>query len=266
MAFVSASGTDEIAHRGYLGNGAPENTHASIRQAIQVGFAGIEFDARLTSDGRAVLMHDATLDRTSNNCTGLVSSYTLDEIMDCDLSANGFTARVASVSETMAYIHTLSQQYGWDGTVLVHIKVTFSASKCSGIINSVSKIYNEERRVVFLTEDDANATRFRAAGWDGSDEGKSNLPRTGGNLSQSTDVERIGQMVHTAADWSSVLNASSVFDMAVPYDSGSIGYDAALTPARVAGLSTYSKQLVGLPGFPDAAQDYIDAGASALML
>ena len=45
---------------------APENTLAGLRRAFELGFAGVEFDAKLTRDGVAILMHDDTLDRTTN--------------------------------------------------------------------------------------------------------------------------------------------------------------------------------------------------------
>jgi glycerophosphoryl diester phosphodiesterase len=45
---------------------APENTLAGLRIASALGFAGVEFDAKLTRDGVAILMHDDTLNRTTN--------------------------------------------------------------------------------------------------------------------------------------------------------------------------------------------------------
>ena len=45
---------------------APENTLAGLRTASELGFAGVEFDAKLTRDGVAILMHDDTLNRTTN--------------------------------------------------------------------------------------------------------------------------------------------------------------------------------------------------------
>lgn len=53
-----------IAHRGG-GTLAPENTLIGLQTAVQFGFGGVEFDAKLTRDGVAILMHDDTLDRTT---------------------------------------------------------------------------------------------------------------------------------------------------------------------------------------------------------
>lgn len=54
-----------IGHRGVRGH-APENTLAGIESAIALHAHLVEFDVRATLDGRLVLLHDATLDRTTN--------------------------------------------------------------------------------------------------------------------------------------------------------------------------------------------------------
>lgn len=54
-----------IAHRGG-GSLAPENTLAGIRLAARLGYQAVEFDVMLSGDGTPVLIHDETLDRTTN--------------------------------------------------------------------------------------------------------------------------------------------------------------------------------------------------------
>jgi glycerophosphoryl diester phosphodiesterase len=54
-----------IAHRGG-GALAPENTLAGLRTAKALGFGAVEFDVMLAGDGVPVLMHDETLERTTN--------------------------------------------------------------------------------------------------------------------------------------------------------------------------------------------------------
>ncbi len=54
-----------VAHRGG-GKLAPENTLGAIRRGAQMGFRGVEFDVMLAGDGTPVLMHDETLQRTTN--------------------------------------------------------------------------------------------------------------------------------------------------------------------------------------------------------
>ncbi|MGE6491291.1 glycerophosphodiester phosphodiesterase [Exiguobacterium sp. NPDC077395] len=57
----------------------PENTMSAFRLALDTGADGIETDVHLTKDGELVLIHDETLERTTDG-SGLVSSYTLDEL------------------------------------------------------------------------------------------------------------------------------------------------------------------------------------------
>jgi glycerophosphoryl diester phosphodiesterase len=54
-----------VAHRG-AGKLAPENTLAAIRHGASLGYRMFEIDAKLSGDGVLLLMHDATLERTSN--------------------------------------------------------------------------------------------------------------------------------------------------------------------------------------------------------
>jgi glycerophosphoryl diester phosphodiesterase len=71
-----------LAHRGG-GALAPENTIAAIRVGCERGFRGVEFDAMLCGDGEAVLIHDPTLDRTTNG-TGPVAARSSAELAALD--------------------------------------------------------------------------------------------------------------------------------------------------------------------------------------
>ena len=68
-----------IAHRGGISDGYPENTLAAFQRAMAVGADVIELDLRGTKDGQLVILHDVTLDRTTDG-TGLVSNFTLEEL------------------------------------------------------------------------------------------------------------------------------------------------------------------------------------------
>lgn len=74
-----------IAHRGeHLHH--PENTMPAFQAAIDAGADYFELDVRTTSDGKFVIMHDNTLDRTTNG-TGEVYKHTFDEIRSLDAGA-----------------------------------------------------------------------------------------------------------------------------------------------------------------------------------
>jgi glycerophosphoryl diester phosphodiesterase len=74
--------TRVIAHRGFSGI-APENTLAAVRAAIEVGADMVEIDVTLSADGHIVVLHDETLDRTTNG-SGEVSQLTLAELKRLD--------------------------------------------------------------------------------------------------------------------------------------------------------------------------------------
>lgn len=65
---------------------APENTYAAFEEAIQQGGLYTETDIRATSDGALVLVHDATLDRTTDG-QGPVSAMTLEQLRALDAGA-----------------------------------------------------------------------------------------------------------------------------------------------------------------------------------
>ena len=71
-----------IAHRGASGS-APENTLPAFELAVQQGADAFELDVRLTRDGAAVVVHDATLERTTS-LTGPVRARTLAELRGAD--------------------------------------------------------------------------------------------------------------------------------------------------------------------------------------
>ena len=74
-----------IAHRGASAE-APENTLPAFEAAVQSGADAFELDVRLTADGAPVVIHDDTLDRTTD-ATGLVRSRTLAELRSVDAGA-----------------------------------------------------------------------------------------------------------------------------------------------------------------------------------
>ena len=64
------------AHRGAPSRKVTENTIRSMRRAVRMKASALETDVRMTKDGRAVLMHDPTLDRTTT-CRGRVSDRSM---------------------------------------------------------------------------------------------------------------------------------------------------------------------------------------------
>lgn len=74
--------TEIIAHRGGKGT-HPENTLIAFREAVRVGAEGIELDVHLSKDGELIVMHDETVNRTTNS-HGEIQNLTLAELKQLD--------------------------------------------------------------------------------------------------------------------------------------------------------------------------------------
>ncbi len=71
-----------VGHRGASAY-EPENTIRSIKRAFEMGADAVEVDARLSKDGYVIIIHDETVDRTTNG-SGIVSKLNLEEIRALD--------------------------------------------------------------------------------------------------------------------------------------------------------------------------------------
>lgn len=74
-----------VAHRGYT-DLAPENTLSAFLAAAEAGFSCVETDVRFTADGEAVLIHNATVDDTSDG-TGAVAEMELSDLLALDFGS-----------------------------------------------------------------------------------------------------------------------------------------------------------------------------------
>lgn len=89
-----------IGHRGVAGL-RPENTYTSFKYAAELGLSWIEFDITLTADDFWVVMHDASLDRTTTG-QGLVRGYKLLELAKMEA---GLWFRPAYLNEPIPTLH-----------------------------------------------------------------------------------------------------------------------------------------------------------------
>jgi glycerophosphoryl diester phosphodiesterase len=108
-----------MGHRGAMGT-APENTMASFKQAVELGVEAIELDVHLSKDGKVVVIHDETVDRTTNG-SGEVAELTLAELQALD-AGSWFDPKFAGER-----IPTLEEVLAWaKGVVPVVIEVKFN--------------------------------------------------------------------------------------------------------------------------------------------
>lgn len=96
-----------VGHRGAAGH-APENTMASFRKAIELGADWIELDVHRSKDGQLIVMHDPTVDRTTNG-SGHIQQMTFDELRVLDAGSwfgGQFQGeKVPSLAETIVGIN-----------------------------------------------------------------------------------------------------------------------------------------------------------------
>lgn len=94
------------AHRGASGY-APENTIAAFKKAVELGAGGIELDVQITTDGHVVVIHDTTVDRTSDG-TGNVKEMTLAQIRSLDagswFSSEYAGEKIPTLEEVMEFL------------------------------------------------------------------------------------------------------------------------------------------------------------------
>lgn len=130
---ASAGLVEVIGHRGnpYAG---PENTIATLNSAFAAGADHVEADIRLTSDGVAVLMHDASVNRTTNG-TGAISGMTLAQVKALDAGSwfdAEFTGeQVPTLAEALVAIDQR-------GRLLLHIKVGGMGAAIQDAINEAT--------------------------------------------------------------------------------------------------------------------------------
>ena len=113
-----------IAHRGDLST-APENTLPAFQRAWDAGADGVELDVRVTRDGKLVVFHDRTLERTSNG-RGPVSNFTLTEIRSLDV---GSWFGPAFKGETAPTLDEVFESLPHDYLINVEMKVVLKGMK-----------------------------------------------------------------------------------------------------------------------------------------
>ena len=106
-----------IGHRGASGH-APEHTFASWDRALELGVDYIEQDLQMTSDGELVVLHDATLDRTTSG-SGDVISHSLAEVKSLD-AGSWFDPRFNS--ERVRTLREVFERYGTRANYYIETK------------------------------------------------------------------------------------------------------------------------------------------------
>lgn len=106
-----------IAHRGASGY-APENTMAAFEKAFEMGADMLELDVQLSKDGQVVVIHDSTVERTTNG-QGKVGDLTLEELQKLDAGSWYHTEFKGEIIPTLAEV---LEHYGGRIGLLIEIK------------------------------------------------------------------------------------------------------------------------------------------------
>jgi glycerophosphoryl diester phosphodiesterase len=127
------------AHRGYS-EIYPENTLLAVRSAFEAGADVVEVDLALTSDGRLVLMHDQTVDRTTDG-QGPVSAFTLAQLRELDA---GSWKSNAYAGERVPTLEEVLELANGAGTVNLEIKSRGRLwSRTQDLIERAVRVVNE---------------------------------------------------------------------------------------------------------------------------
>ncbi|MCJ8007415.1 glycerophosphodiester phosphodiesterase family protein [Lederbergia wuyishanensis] len=137
------------AHRGYSSK-YPENTLLAFQKAVETGVDMIEFDLRISKDNEVVIIHDQTVDRTTNG-SGKVRDFTLKELKELD-AGNG--QRIPTLDEFCEWLQPYS-----DILLNVEIKRCGTAIEVADRAIEILKKYDFLDRCVF-TSFDANIVAY----------------------------------------------------------------------------------------------------------
>jgi glycerophosphoryl diester phosphodiesterase len=161
-ALVDPAARLVIAHRGDSAH-VPENTMASFAAAVALGADALELDVRITRDGVPVVIHDATVNRTTNG-SGLVRALTYHELLTLDAGAR-FTVdagRSVQFRDRGFRIPTLGDVLAEHRDVSLIIEVK-EAGAVAATKEQLRRFGAESRVLIDSAEHDAVAP-FRGAG------------------------------------------------------------------------------------------------------
>lgn len=148
-----------VAHRGG-GRLAPENTLAAFGPAVsEWGVDMLEMDVRLTSDGHVVVIHDETVDRTTDG-TGRVAEHTLEELRALD-AGHRFTDLEGEPSFRGRGVRVPTFEEVLDACPDVWINVEAKERAAAAPLVEIIRRRGEEHRVLVAAEVEGNRRDVR---------------------------------------------------------------------------------------------------------
>ena len=141
------------AHRGASGY-APENTLEAFALAAEMGADGVELDVHLTRDGRVVVIHDSTIDRTSNG-QGAVLDYTYEELLAFDFGYKFYGERRGIRIPTLDQVYELLAPLG----LVVNVEIKAKSADVVAACERIATAYGMSDRVIYSSFDHLQIAR-----------------------------------------------------------------------------------------------------------
>lgn len=147
-----------FAHRGASAH-APENTLAAFELAVEQGADGIELDVKLSADGQVVVIHDATVERTTG-ASGRVKDMALDDLRALD-AGNFFSARF--INEKIPTLEEVFEAVG--EKTFINVELTNYNAPRDHLVESVCmlvKKFGLQKNVLFSSFLASNLSKTRS--------------------------------------------------------------------------------------------------------
>jgi glycerophosphoryl diester phosphodiesterase len=150
-----------FAHRGASAR-APENTLEAFRLAVEAGASGLELDVHVTRDGEVVVIHDPTVDRTTDG-SGAVAAMTLEEIwrLDAGYSFSPDGGRTFPYRGRGLRIPTLAEVYSEFPDACVNADIKKELPGAEEAVLRVIRGAGAEGRTLIASTDHPVIRRFR---------------------------------------------------------------------------------------------------------
>jgi glycerophosphoryl diester phosphodiesterase len=134
-----------IAHRG-ASNMAPENTLSAFKKAIELNADYFELDVRTSKDDSLIIMHDETVNRTTND-TGKVNNLTFSDLKKMDagfwFNIRFINERIPTLFEALSLVKNTKSNIG----ICVHINES-KDYVVSLVVNLIKKMQMEEQVII----------------------------------------------------------------------------------------------------------------------
>jgi glycerophosphoryl diester phosphodiesterase len=138
-----------VAHRGSWWKDGKivlaENSLSAIDRAVSLGVEMVELDVQKTSDGKFIILHDVTLDRTTT-CTGPVVEKTLAEVQKCNLIIEGTHEKTAETVPTLEQVFNSIR-----GRVLMNVDIKLGVEELANVV-ALGEQMGVERQLVIKNQ------------------------------------------------------------------------------------------------------------------